>query len=197
MHGLVHLALRSFVPDERAWRSVLREAGVFDEDTLFDAVHYPDATTFALFRASAAARGLEPDAALGALGEHFVGWLAEMGHMRMLDAMGATLDEVLRNVNTLHHTLWRTHRGAHFPILKVDGRAANGTLVISCVVAGGRARARAGSFRPAAVLIHARAAPTLAPGTRRAAARRSPYSPRASCAPSRGSRRVRISRCAG
>ncbi|KAG8463281.1 hypothetical protein KFE25_004792 [Diacronema lutheri] len=131
MHGIVHLALRAFVADDAAWQSVLREAGVVDEDAILDAVQYADATTLALFRATAAERNLDPSAALGALGEHFVDWLAEMGHMRMLDALGTTLDDVLRNVNTLHHNFWRTHRGAHFPILKVDGRSADGTLVIS------------------------------------------------------------------
>ncbi|KAG8463276.1 hypothetical protein KFE25_004787 [Diacronema lutheri] len=131
MHGLVHLALRAFVADDAAWQSVLREAGVVNEDAILDAVQYADATTLALFRATAAERNLDPSAALDALGEYFVEWLAEMGHMRMLDALGTTLDDVLCNVNTLHHTLWRTHRGAHFPIFKVDGRSADGTLVIS------------------------------------------------------------------
>ena len=196
MHGLVHLALRAFVADDAAWQSVLREAGVVNEDAILDAVQYADATTLALFRATAAERNLDPSAALGALGEHFVDWLAEMGHMRMLDALGTTLDDVLRNVNTLHHNFWRTHRGAHFPILKVDGRSADGTLVISCVAAGGRARARA-SIATRLHLSSTLLASTAAPGTRRVAARRSPRSPPALCAPLRGSRRVRSSRCAG
>ncbi|KAG8457188.1 hypothetical protein KFE25_004405 [Diacronema lutheri] len=134
MHGLVHHALRSFARETAgaaAWAAALREAGVTEESAILDAVQYPDAATFAVVSAVAAALRLELGAALDAFGEYFVSWLAEMGQMRMIDAMGATLDDLLRNLNSLHHALARTHRDAQFPTFKVEGCAADGTLVIS------------------------------------------------------------------
>ncbi|KAG8457187.1 hypothetical protein KFE25_004404 [Diacronema lutheri] len=134
MHGLVHHALRSFVRETAGaavWAAALREAGVTEESAILDAEQYPDAATFAVVSAVAAALRLELGAALDAFGEYFVSWLAEMGQMRMIDAMGATLDDLLRNLNSLHHALARTHRDAQFPTFKVEGCAADGTLVIS------------------------------------------------------------------
>lgn len=136
MHGLVHIALRSFVLEEfgdAPWHEALTGAGVADEDAILDAsVQYDDGATIAVVGATAAVLGLELGVALKAFGEYFVAWLGEMEQLKMVDAMGPTLEDLLRNLNCLHHALSRTHRGAQFPTFKIDGSASDGTLVISC-----------------------------------------------------------------
>ena len=106
MHGLVHLAARAFVIDSRdeaAWSAALCDAGVMDERAFLDAVMYPDAATMSVLRACARSLGLDFATALEGFGAFVVRWLAEMGHMHMLDAMGPTLTDLLRNLNALHH----------------------------------------------------------------------------------------------
>lgn len=135
MHGLVHIALRAFVLEdygEASWDNALREADVKDEQSILDAsTQYPDSATVAVVVAATRALQIALDKLLHAFGEFFVHWLDDLDQLRVLDAMGDTLEQVLTNVNALHHTLSRMHSSSEFPTLGVSGALTTGNLLIS------------------------------------------------------------------
>lgn len=118
---LKDLVSREFGEDK--WLAVLSELGVDDDAVLLELKQYPDETTIAGVNATAKVLGVTFDDALKVFGAHFVTFVRRGGHLRMLESMGDSISEFMRNLNHMHAYLERQMRDAHFPCFHITREA--------------------------------------------------------------------------
>ena len=104
MYGLVNRAIEGLVLERfgpEAWRRICKRAELADAN--FVAMEaYDDAITYGLVGAAAAELQLDPGAILEAFGEYWTAYTIEEGYGSLLSMMGATLDQFLDNLDSMH-----------------------------------------------------------------------------------------------
>jgi len=123
MYGLVNSSLKDFVTlhhGEAMWHKVRARAAV-QESEFVTMQTYPDEVSYALVAAAQAELGVELDAFLHGLGEHWVEFAASRGHGAMLSSAGRGLVELLQNLDAMHARIALTFPELRPPSFRVRG----------------------------------------------------------------------------
>ena len=81
--------------------------------------HYDDSLTFAAVKIGAEVAGAPLEVALELFGKYFVDFAVRAGYGKLLQSLGASLHDLLGNLNILHHNVERDLPAAIFPIFEV------------------------------------------------------------------------------
>lgn len=111
MYGLINCAIQDMVVRTRpeAWELLRTRAGVpADGFRLMES--YDDALTYRLVGAASEMMGVTLDEVLRAFGRHWISYVEESGFGSLLD-LGDTLEEQLRQLDTLHGRLAAAYPG--------------------------------------------------------------------------------------
>ena len=104
MYGLVNKAVEDLVLskfDEDTWDLILEKADI-DEDYFVAMQSYEDDITYKLVGAASEVLDMPAEQILEVFGEYWILYTAEKGYGSMLDMAGSSLDEFLKNLNSLH-----------------------------------------------------------------------------------------------
>jgi hypothetical protein len=117
MHGLVHRSIRSLVVQvagNATWEVILRKGGM--DDSYFIGIEsYTDEQTHALIGHVCTTLGLTLDAALQAVGRHWVSFVNTEGYGPMLSLFGSDVRSCLKNLNQMHAHMGTSLKGIQFP----------------------------------------------------------------------------------
>lgn len=161
MHGNLHLVLKGCLAeltgDDACWTRVLDTLRVADEAAFLQPVQHSDALTLAALSTAARYLDLPRDDFMRAYGVSMAKFLvAGPGHRQMLESLGETTLEFVKNINFLHHCLAFSFRSANFPFFSSAGA---GTDAFELLYASSRGRVLAplieGVLPTMAALLHA------------------------------------------
>lgn len=111
MYGLVNRAIEGLVTDKfgaEAWTRICARADLDHGDGFVAMDAYDDALTYALVGAASEELGLDPAQVLESFGEYWTLYTIEEGYGDMLTMMGATLEEFLDNLDSMHERIRAT-----------------------------------------------------------------------------------------
>lgn len=135
MHGLIHILFKDFIVEKfgtETWAKILAKCGVEDDSLILDgSQQYEDSLTFAAVEAGVEILGVSKDMAMELFGEYFQIRAIDMGFKRMLHSMGSDLQELMTNLNEMHHALERDFRQSKFPFFETAPYSTPGTFLLT------------------------------------------------------------------
>lgn len=129
MYGLIHTALRGMVQegfDESTWDQIVLQSGV-PADSFLTMRSYEDEITLALVGAAADVLELSVSDALDAFGQYWITQFAPKEYSMLLDHVGKTPFDFLRNLDELHDrisTVFTEFKPPSFRVEVVDEQEA-------------------------------------------------------------------------
>ncbi len=132
MYGLIHTALRGMVQegfDESTWDQIVSRSGV-PADSFLTMRSYEDDITLALVGAAAEVLELSVSDALEAFGEYWITEFAPNEYSMLLDHVGKTPFDFLRNLDDLHDrisTVFTEFKPPSFRVEVIDEKLARVT----------------------------------------------------------------------
>ncbi|MDO9476889.1 MAG: heme NO-binding domain-containing protein [Pseudohongiella sp.] len=124
MYGLIHNSLRTMVKTElgdHAWADIVEAAGLTEKDFL-SLKSYDDSLVLSLLSATQAKTGRTIADLLHAFGKHFIKRTAYEHYAGVLNMHGATLWELLDNLNHMHDRIASSFPGFLPPSFELKAR---------------------------------------------------------------------------
>jgi len=128
MIGWINLSVESFITTTFGadkWAAVVDHLGDKATGKAFDtnwvsSCPYPDAVTYDIVIAAAGILGVTVNQALEAYGEYFVKYVAAQGYTKLLNCLGSSFGEFLRNLNNLHLHLSMSFEAMEAPAFRCE-----------------------------------------------------------------------------
>uniref|UniRef100_A0AAY4B3R9 guanylate cyclase n=1 Tax=Denticeps clupeoides TaxID=299321 RepID=A0AAY4B3R9_9TELE len=120
-YGFINTCVRSLIITrfgQETWEQLRQEAGV--QDTFLTYEVYEDDVTARLVAAACRILGVNADAVLHLLGEHFFEFCKRSGYDHMLRSLGGSLFQFIQNLDALHGYLSLSYKEMKAPSFRVE-----------------------------------------------------------------------------
>ena len=132
MYGLINKAVEGLVRTrfgDAAWDRIRTRAGLPNEPFI-SMEQYPDKTTYDLVGAASAELGAPAEKVLEEFGEFWTVYAAEGAYGDLMNHVGATLPEFLRNLDTMHARIKLTFPELVPPGFRVTQETSNSLVLL-------------------------------------------------------------------
>lgn len=123
MHGLIHNVFKGYIVETfgaNKWREICRRVDVVDDAMILRMEQYDDELTLAAITVACNATKQPIEGILESFGAYFVGFAANNGYLNMLKSLGRSFQELVSNLNLLHHNIERDFPSAIFPSFEME-----------------------------------------------------------------------------